>query len=329
MWRMNEIYPLKFKAQFFEKVWGGKKIINLLGQNIGNIPNCGEMWLLSGVEGKQSVVSNGFLAGNELSELLEVYMDDLVGENVYSAYGNEFPLLVKFLDSNDWLSVQVHPDDKMAEQIHGTTFGKSEMWYVLQADDGAQLISGFTKKSDRAEVSQLLKAGKLETILRHEPVAAKDIFYTPAGRIHAIGPGILLAEIQQSSDYTYRMWDWNRPDNRELHTDLALNALNYDATESPRVEYPIKANSTVNVVNTPQFTTNLISISSGVQLEKDFENIDSFVIYVCTEGAVSLKWQDGIIELGLGECLLVPAAIKNIQLISQHYTNLIEVYITS
>lgn len=326
---MNDIYPLKFNAQYLEKIWGGQKISKLLGQEYGDISNCGEMWVLSGVEGKQSVVSNGFLAGNELNELVEIYMDDLVGEQVYAHYGNEFPILLKFLDSNDWLSVQVHPDDEIADRVHGAAHGKTEMWYVIQADKGAQLISGFTKVSDRAEVLRLLESGHIKDILHHEEVSKNDVFFTPAGRIHAIGPGLLLAEIQQSSDHTYRIWDWERPDNRELHTELALNALNYNDISNPRVDYLEKENATVNLVSCPQFTTNLIRMSAGMQMDKDFENIDSFVIYLCTEGSMTLKWDGGIEILKLGECVLIPAAINNVQLISQQASVLLEVYIIS
>jgi len=142
---MNELYPLKFKAIYKDKIWGGEKIKTVLGKDFDPLPNCGEVWVVSGVEGNQTIVENGFLAENELNELVEVYMDELVGEKVFEEHGEEFPLLIKFIDAKDWLSIQVHPDDELAAK-RKIGNGKTEMWYIMGADKGSQLISGFSKK---------------------------------------------------------------------------------------------------------------------------------------------------------------------------------------
>ena len=218
---MNTLYPLKFKPLFLDKIWGGQKIKNVLGQNVGDIPNCGEAWVLSGVNGHQTIVSEGFLEGNELNELAEIYMGDLLGDQVYEKYGTEFPILVKILDTNDYLSIQVHPDDELAMKRHAGN-GKTEMWYIIQADDEAELITGFKTKINKQEYLTHLNNKTLKSVLNIEKVKAGEVYYTPAGRVHALGPGMLLAEIQQTSDITYRIYDWDRIDHRgilrELHT---------------------------------------------------------------------------------------------------------------
>lgn len=178
---MSELYPLKFKPLFKDKIWGGHKIKEVLGMDYSPLPNCGEVWVLSGVEGNQSVVETGFLAGNELNDLVEVYMGDLVGDKIYQKFGNEFPILIKFIDASDWLSIQVHPDDKLAWNRH-QSLGKTEMWYILAADDGAELITGFSKKVDKKSYQEHLENKTLKTIMNFEKVNRGDVFYTPAGR---------------------------------------------------------------------------------------------------------------------------------------------------
>jgi len=199
---MNTLYPLKFKPIFKDKIWGGEKIKTELGMDYGNLPNCGEVWVISGVDGNQTVVENGFLKDNELNELVEVYMGDLVGEKNFDKFGNEFPLLIKFIDANDWLSVQVHPDDALAAK-RNIGQGKTEMWFTLGADKSTQLISGFNQEMDKETYLKHLNDGTLKDILNYEDVKKGDVFFIPAGRVHALGPGMLLAEIQQTSDTTY------------------------------------------------------------------------------------------------------------------------------
>ena len=225
---MNDLYPLKFKPIFKEKIWGGNKIQTVFGMDYSPLANCGEAWVLSGYGDETSVVSNGFLAENQLDELIEIYMGDLVGEAVYEKYGYKFPLLIKILNSSDWLSIQVHPDDKLAESRHND-LGKTEMWYIADAEPGAELISGFNQQMDSELYLSNLKNGTLKEIMNYEKVQKGDVYFIPAGRVHAIGPGLLLFEIQQTSDLTYRIYDFDRVDDkgnpRQLHTDLALDAL--------------------------------------------------------------------------------------------------------
>jgi mannose-6-phosphate isomerase len=227
---MNDLYPLKFKPIFKEKIWGGDKIKTVFGMDYSPLPNCGEAWVLSGHGEEISEVTNGFLAENQLDELIEIYMGDLVGEAVYEKYGNKFPLLIKILNSSDWLSIQVHPDDKLAESRHND-LGKTEMWYIADAEPGAELISGFNREMTPELYLSNLNNGTLKEIMNYEKVEKGDVYFIPAGRVHALGPGLLLFEIQQTSDLTYRIYDFDRVDDkgnpRQLHTEQALDALDF------------------------------------------------------------------------------------------------------
>lgn len=325
---MNKLYPLKFRPVYKDKIWGGQKIKTLLGQNVGNIPNCGEAWLLSGVEGSQTEVENGYLAGNDLNELIEVYMDDLVGGKVYDRFGEEFPILVKVLDTNDWLSVQVHPNDEMAMERHGS-LGKTEMWYIMDADPDSELICGFNQKMDKDKYIKALSDKKIPEIMNREVVKKGDVFFIPAGRVHALGPGMLLAEIQETSDVTYRIYDWDRIDQagefRELHTELALDAIDFEQQDVYKTHYKEKDNETAELVSCDHFTTNIIHLTKPV--EKDYEELDSFVIYTCTEGAFRLECDDDIVEIKAGEAVLLPATTFKVNLYPHKETRLLEVYI--
>lgn len=325
---MNKLYPFKFQPLYRDKIWGGKKIKSVLGMDFGELPNCGEAWVLSGVENNETVVTNGFLAGNQLNELVEIYMDDLVGSKVYEQYGDEFPILVKFIDANEYLSIQVHPDDELAQK-RGLGNGKTEMWYIMSADEGSELISGFNKKVNQKVYLDHLKNKKLPEILNFEKVTAGDVFYMPAGRVHALGPGILLAEIQQTSDTTYRIYDWDRVDNqgksRDLHTEEALEAIDYNVYETYRSEYARQKNVTVEIVNQPYFTTNLIHFDQPIR--KNYEELDSFVIYVCVEGTLKVEYAEGSVELKMGECMLIPNELKIVRLIPQTESKLLETYL--
>jgi len=325
---MNTLYPLKFKPIFKDKIWGGQKIKSFLNMDFGDLPNCGEAWMMSGVEGNPTIVENGFLAGNELNEIVEVYMGELVGDKVFDQFGNEFPLLIKFIDSNDWLSIQVHPDDFLAKK-RNIGFGKTEMWYMLDATEDAELIAGFNKKTDKDEYLKHLENKTLKEILNFEKVEKGDVFYIPAGRVHALGPGCLLAEIQQTSDTTYRIYDWDRIDAagmyRELHTEEALDAIDFEFHENYKTEYENKLNETNNLVESQYFTTRIINLDEPVL--KNYAALDSFVIYIATEGEVNIKWEDGEIQLVKGETLLVPATINNIAIEPIIKSSLLEIYI--
>ena len=325
---MNKLYPLKFKPIYKDKVWGGQKIRTVLGQDFGPLPNCGEVWVLSGVEGNQTEIANGFLKGNELNELVEIYMGDLVGEQVYQKFGGEFPILIKFIDANDWLSIQVHPDDELAEKRHGS-LGKTEMWYILDAEKDSELISGFSKKVSKEEYVASLENKTLKSLMNFEKVERGDVYYMPAGRVHALGPGILLAEIQQTSDVTYRIYDWDRIDKagmmRELHTELALDAIDFNVQDQYKTEYEPKQNETVEVVDSPYFTTNLIHLDRP--LAKDYSELDSFVIYVCPEGSFKLTCNDGEYPVKMGEAILLPATTEKIEIHPENECKILEVYV--
>lgn len=327
---MNTLYPLKFAPICKDKIWGGNKLNELLDKQFPGLPNCGETWEISGVEDEISVVSNGFLKENTLEELIEVYMGDLVGDKVYEKFGTEFPLLVKFIDANDNLSIQVHPNDELALERHDA-YGKTEMWYVVQADPGAKLISGFNRKIDKETYLKYFKNGQLEEVLNYEEVKAGDVFFIPAGRVHAIGKGIVVAEIQQTSDVTYRIYDFNRVDGngiaRELHVDLAIDAIDYQFEKNYRTEYGEIENVPVKLIECQYFTTNIVSLSQP--LVRDFSSFDTFVAYICLEGNCVITWEGKSLEFYKGETILVPATIDIFEL-SPINTNvkLLEVFIS-
>lgn len=321
------LYPLKFLPLFKNKVWGGNKIASL-GFDYSPLPNCGEMWILSALKDNESVVADGPLAENNLAELLEIYMGDLIGEKNYEHFGNEFPLLVKIIDACDRLSIQVHPDDKLARQREMPA-GKSEMWYVMEAEQGAEIIDGFDEVVPRDMIANYAASGLLEKKLHVEHPQQGDVYYLPAGRVHALGKGLLIAEIQQSSDCTYRLYDYNRPDKdgrlRELHIQEALAAIDYSVVKNPRTAYEYRKNETVEIVNTPYFVTNLISLDKPMR--KNFSELDSFVVYVCVEGIAAVRTMDMIEPMHAGECVLVPAVAETVELFSQGPAKLLEVYI--
>lgn len=325
---MTSLYPLKFKPIFKDKIWGGQKISSELKMDFGNLPNCGEVWVVSGVKGNESVVENGFLKDNELNELVEIYMGDLVGEKVFGQFGGEFPLLIKFIDANDWLSVQVHPDDLLATK-RKIGLGKTEMWFTLGADENAQLISGFNREMGKDTYLKHLKDGTLKDILNYEDVKKGDAFFMPAGRVHALGPGILLAEIQQTSDTTYRIFDWERVDDkgnsRELHTDEALCAIDFKKHDSYRTSYKLEMNNTNEVAKCDKFTTNIVNFNKTIY--KDLEALDSFVIYLGVEGNTILVWDESEIKINVGEAVIVPAYLSQIELVPKTTSKLLEVHL--
>jgi len=326
---MNELYPMKFIPRFKDKIWGGERMKTVLGMDYSPLPNCGEAWVLSGVPGSGTKVANGFLKGNELNELVEVYMEDLVGEAAFDRYGNEFPLLVKFIDSHDFLSIQVHPDDEFAAR-HGIGNGKSEMWYILEAEPGAEIINGFNRKTNAKTYLEFLEKNEITKILNTEIVHKGDVYYIPAGRIHALGPGILLAEIQQTSDTTYRIYDWDRVDDkgkgRELHLDLALEALDFTIPDSYHTPYRKVLNQTASLVDSPHFTTQFLAFDKAIR--KDYSALDSFVIYVCVEGSIRVECGSSLESLKKGEVLLIPATAEHVILSPLIESGILEVFIS-
>lgn len=326
---MNNLYPLKFMPLFKPKIWGGHNIQDVMGIDISPLPNCGEVWMLSDVEGNESVVENGFLAENTLSELLEIYMEDLAGEKVYEQCQNSFPLLIKLIDATDDLSIQVHPDDAMAQK-YGFENGKNEMWYVIDAKEDARIINGFKNRINQNIFLKHLKDKTLPEILKSEKADKGDVFYIPAGRVHALGAGLLIAEIQQTSDVTYRVYDWDRPGDdgkmRELHIKEALEAIDFSDEGNAKTEYTIKPNKTTELINVSYFTTNLLQLDKNLQ--KDFTELDSFVIYICIDGNCKIKALDTIVDLKKGETVLIPAIGKIVEIYPQDEIKLLEVYIS-
>ena len=323
----NLLYPFKFTPIFKDKIWGGRKIKEVLGMDYGSLPNCGEVWLLSGLWDEQSTVANGDFEGDEINDLVETFMGDLVGESVFDKYGEQFPLLLKIIDANDWLSVQVHPDDELAEK-RGLGNGKTEMWYVMQAEEDAELVMGFNREMTRMDYVEALETNTLQEVLNHEQVESGDVFFIPAGRVHALGPGIMVAEIQQTSDTTYRIYDWDRIDvagmRRELHVAQSVEAIDGTMPDDYKIHVPNEMNRTVQVVDTQYFVTNLLQLQG--EMEKDYSNLDSFVVLLCTSGNFTLKWENGAVFVKQGECVLIPNLIKKVTIRAEQYCKLLEVY---
>src|ERR1700744_345092 len=325
---MSTLYPLKFKTIYKDKIWGGQKIRTYLHKDFGNLPNCGETWEISGVKSDVSVVDNGSLAGESLADLLEQHKGELVGDKVYAHFGNIFPLLVKFIDANEDLSIQVHPDDKLAKERHNS-FGKTEMWYVIEADPGSTLIAGFNKELTQEEYLEKFNSGHLTDVLNKEDVKAGDVFFLPAGRVHTIGKGLLIAEIQQTSDITYRIYDFDRVDangnKRELHTEEALAAIDYKHYPDYKTKYQPEKDKTVHLVSCPYFTTNVLDAPKDA--EKDYSALDSFVIYVCLEGELVVKYNGGEYPVKMGDCILLPKTIDKVTLDTVSGFKILESYI--
>src|SRR4051812_11682630 len=312
---MSTLYPLKFKTIFKDKIWGGQKIKTYLHKDFGSLPNCGETWEISGVKSDVSVVNGGALDGESLADLLEQFKGELVGEKVYAHFGNIFPLLIKFIDANEDLSVQVHPNDELAKKRHNS-FGKTEMWYVIEADPGSSLITGFNREMTEKEYVDALNSGHIMDILNKEDATAGDVFFLPAGRVHTIGKGLLLAEIQQTSDITYRIYDFDRVDDqghkRELHTQEALAAIDYKHYPEYKTKYQPEKNETVKLVTCPYFTTNVLDSTENTS--KDYSNLDSFVIQVCLAGAYTIHYNGESYPVKMGESILLPKTIDKIEL---------------
>ncbi len=319
------LYPLKFKPIYKDKIWGGDKI-KALKKSDDVSDKCGESWELSGVQGDITVVSEGPLKGNNIQELIEIYMGDLVGDKVYEKFGVEFPLLIKIIDANDDLSVQVHPDDEFATKIHNA-YGKTESWYILEAEKGSKLISGFNKDITQQEFLEKLENNKLLETVNQQPVNAGDVYYIPAGRIHALGKGIMLVEIQQTSDITYRIFDYNRKGDRELHIDMAKEVLDYSKTEKNTVEFDRFPDNSNKIIKNKFFTINFLPVMNPVL--KNYAKTDSFIVYYCVNGEIIINSKGKEYPLKKGEIILIPAEIPEIKILPKKYSELLEIYIDS
>jgi len=324
--QLKNPYPIKFIPILKELIWGGEKLKNVLHKNSFS-NKVGESWELSGVDENVSVVSNGELKGNSLNDLIETYKDELVGSVVYNQFGNTFPLLFKFIDANDDLSIQLHPNDKLAKERHNS-FGKTEMWYVVDADEHSKLYVGFDKEYTKETYQSKFEKGEILEMVNDIEVEKGDVFFIDAGTVHAIGKGALIAEIQQTSNITYRIFDWNRTDNqgnsRELHTDLALDAFDFSKTQIEKIAYNDTLNQSEKLASCPYFTTNKMLVKGEVK--KDFSNINSFVVYMCVEGNSEISIGKNSVQLNVGETVLIPASAEKVMISSSNAT-LLEVYI--
>jgi mannose-6-phosphate isomerase len=307
-----EAYPILFNPILKERIWGGKKLKTVLNKSISS-DITGESWEISTVVNDVSIVANGSLKGRSLNNLLENYPEAILGEKVYKQFGNQFPLLFKFLDAREDLSIQLHPNDALAKKRHNS-FGKTEMWYVMQADQGARIIVGFKEKSSTEAYLQNLQNKTLVSILDEVTVKKGDVFFLETGTIHAIGAGIVIAEIQQTSDITYRIYDFDRKDaqgnTRELHNDLALEAINYEVVKSKR-EYATTKNKSNNIVTCPYFITNFIALDGKMNC---INNKDSFIVLMCTEGSLDIVVNAVNYAFNQGDTILIPALISDYQL---------------
>jgi len=317
------LYPLKFKPYLKTVVWGGDKIAPFKEVKTDQ-QNIGESWELSGVKGHESVVANGSLAGKTIAELVHEYKGELVGEHVYRNTGDEFPLLIKFIDAKSDLSIQVHPDDDLAAKRHNGSKGKTEMWYVVGAEKGAHLLAGLSEEITPQEYEKRVGDNTIVDVLARHEVHPGDVFFLPAGRIHAICGGCFIAEIQQTSDITYRIYDYGRlgldGKPRELHTSLAKDAIDYKVYPSYRTEYEKRRNAEVEVVSCRYFTTSVYDIDRP--LKKDLSAVDSFLVIMCVEGKGRIVDNDPlskdgaskghVVEVHQGETVLIPASSRGV-----------------
>jgi mannose-6-phosphate isomerase len=326
--KQNEMldYPIKFRPIIKDKIWGGKKLREVLNKEAEG-ENLGESWEISGVPEAVSVVENGPLQGFSLNRVIVDYKDEFLGEKIYREFGADFPLLIKFIDAKTELSVQLHPNDELARQRHNS-FGKTEMWYIMQADEGAEINIGFKETISKSDYIKQLEEGKITEVLNFEKVKKGDSFFINTGKVHAIGAGVLLAEIQQTSDITYRIYDWDRKDadgnSRELHTALAIDAIDFEKKDDFKLEYDSVKNKSSNIAECEYFTTNFLPVNGKVV--KDYSETDSFVIYMCVSGAAQVEVNGNFETIEQGQTILIPAINKSVNITSEN-AELLEVFI--
>jgi mannose-6-phosphate isomerase len=317
-----------FKPILKEIIWGGTDIRPFKGLPPGD-GKIGESWELSQVEGNDSIVDGGTMDGKTIGELIGSRGAGLLGKKVMRQYGGAFPLLIKFIDARDDLSIQVHPGDELAWRRHRSA-GKTEMWYVVKAAPGAALYSGFSRQIDADEYVRLAEENRIVDVLRRYEVKAGDVFFLPAGRVHAIGAGCFVAEIQQSSNITYRICDYGRRDAagnlRELHTALARDAIDYSLLPDYRTCYTPRRNTVVPLVRCDYFSTSLLDMDAP--LRRDLSAVDSFVVYVCTEGRAVLRDdRNGEFVIRQGQTVLVSAAVSVLAIFPEPQAKLLETYV--
>lgn len=328
------LYPFKFRPYFFHKLWGGQTIKQWYDHVPADFENVGEAWVMSDVPAYPTEVENGPHAGDTLQDLLEVYMDELVGGKVYDLFGNHFPLLLKFIDAADDLSIQVHPGDDYAIE-NEDSLGKTEMWYVMPSAEDASIYLGWNKPMDEKRIQETIADGTLARYLRDYTVRAGDVAFIPAGKVHALNRNTIVAEIQENSDITYRLYDYNRVGNdgkqRPLKLSKAIDVMGMEADKPNALTHPEPVkNGAVNLQQTPYFTTNLLYLTQPAQ--RDYAPLDSFVAFMCVEGACTVKALDCEAEpneaiVRKGEAVLIPATLNDIVLAPQGDCKLLEIYV--
>ncbi|MBR1522382.1 MAG: class I mannose-6-phosphate isomerase [Bacteroidales bacterium] len=322
------MYPLKFEPILKTVVWGGEKIAPYKEIETDQ-KHIGESWELSGVKGNESVVANGPLAGRTIASLVKDYKGELVGKHVYENTGDEFPLLIKFIDALSDLSIQVHPNDQLAAARHNGSKGKTEMWYVVAAEPGAHLLAGLTKSITPEEYAAKVADGTITDVLARHEVHPGDVFFLPAGRIHAICGGCFIAEIQQTSDITYRIYDYGRlgldGKPREVHTELAKDAIDYKVYDNYRTEYTPQENEEVELVSCKYFTTSLYDLT--LPFARDLSEIDSFMVVMCLDGSGTIQVDGEDVYVHQGETVLIPASADDVCFIPDDTMKLITSYI--
>ena len=324
---MNKLYPLKFTPILKSTIWGGNKLSSVLNKPNQGYEPIGESWEISGVKNNISVVANGSLKGNSLTDLIQTYQADLLGAKVFEKFGQEFPLLIKFIDANQDLSIQVHPDDKLAKERHNS-FGKTEMWYVVDAEERATLISGFKKATDKEEYLSYFNSGKLTKLLNYEEVEKDDVYFLPAGRVHTIGKGLIIAEIQQTSDITYRIYDFDRVDKdgntRQLHVEEALDAIDFNFYNDYKTLYNKEEEDSL-LVKCNYFTAHRLLLNDTTI--RDYSSIDSFVILMFLEGSGVIEYSDNSFSYVKGDTFLIPAMVEGLSVRPDLTSKLLEVFI--
>ena len=318
-----QLYPLLFEPNLHTVVWGGNQLCPYKVLEPSDEP-IGESWEVSAVPTSTNIIANGVLKGKDLITVISENPDSILGKAVSEKYQGKLPLLVKFIDAKRDLSIQVHPNDEMAMREHGK-MGKSEMWYIIKADEGAHLYAGFKQEITPYEYQKRVEDGSITDVLACHQVKAGDVFYLPAGRVHAICGGILLAEVQQSSDVTYRIFDYNRPGidgkPRELHTELAAKALDYHVEANYRTEYTSESDKAVQIIDSPYFDVRVMDINKP--MHRNLMKYDSFIITMCIEGDCKIRIRSSQDEITLkeGHSALISAAIADYDVIPLNNTS--------
>ncbi|WP_405250967.1 type I phosphomannose isomerase catalytic subunit [Dokdonia sp. Asnod3-C12] len=314
-----KLYPFFFTPHFKYRLWGGDKLRTELNKEFSG-DQIGESWEVSDVEGSETQVSNGALAGNTLHDLITTFGAQFLGTSVLERFGTNFPLLIKFLDAKTPLSIQVHPDDKVAKERHNS-FGKNEMWYIMQADHDASIIVGFEEDTSKEQYEEAVKSGNIVDLLHTEYIKEGDIFHIPTGRVHAIGAGVLLAEIQQTSDVTYRIFDYNRIDAktgalRDLHSEEAIDVVDLKGYDTYNTPYKTEVNTAVSIMETPYFQTTLLALEG--EATRDYSNKDSFTILMCVDGSATFSCDDEVYAFKKGQTVVLPAVVNELSFASSH-----------